>query len=150
MKRIILLFILFISFSAAHAQESKDRNNHRERIKALKVAFITQEMTMNAELAQKFWPIYNKYECQRSDLHEREHSDIENITSLTEKEAEKLLNDFQEIENQEYLIKKQLFSDLKKIISAKEIIKLHKLESDFNKKLLKEYRERKEAERNKK
>lgn len=149
MKRITLLFILFISFFSVHAQDSKHRDNHRERIKALKVAFITQEMNMDAELAQKFWPIYNKYECQRSDLHQREHSDIKNITSLTDKEAENMLNEFLKIENQEYIIKKQLFSDLKRIISAKEIIKLHKLESDFNKKLLKEYRGRKEAERNK-
>ena len=150
MKKITLLILLFFSFSAVQAQDSKERDNHRERIKALKVAFITQEMSMDADLAQKFWPIYNKYECQKSDLHQREHQDFDNLSSLTEKEADKMLIEFQEIENQEFIIKKQLFSDLKKIISAKEIIKLHKLESDFNKKLLREYRERKEAERNKK
>lgn len=143
MKKILLVFFLFISIFGAQAQDDKNKEQHRERIKAMKVAYFTQEMGMDAELAQKFWPIYNRYECQKTDLHQREHSEIENIASLSEKEAEKMLNDFQEIENQEYLIKKQLFSDLRNIISAKEIIKLQKLESDFNKKLWKEYRERK-------
>jgi len=144
MKKIILLFILFTSFSNLQAQ---DREENRERIKAMKVAYITQEMNMTPELAQKFWPIYNNYECKKMDLRRREHDEIDNIETLTENEAEKLIKEYQDIENEEYQIKKLLFSDLKKIISAKEIIKLQKLESDFNKKLWKEYRDRKEGER---
>ncbi len=147
MKNITLIIIMFLSFFGVQAQEHKNKEEHRERIKAMKVAFITQEMSMNPELAQKFWPIYNKYECQKMDLHRRDHEEIKDLESLTEKEAEKMLKDYQEIENEEYQIKKALFNDLKKIISSKEIIKLHKLESDFNKKLLKEYRERRAKER---
>ncbi|HSM63072.1 MAG TPA: hypothetical protein VK833_03950 [Gillisia sp.] len=149
MKKIILVIIMFISIFGVQAQDDKNREQHRERIKAMKVAYITQEMKMDPELAQKFWPIYNKYECQKMDLHRREHEELKNTEALSEQEAEKMLTEYQEIEKEEYLIKKALFTDLKKIISAKEIIQLHKLESDFNKKLLQEYRERKKAERNK-
>ncbi|WP_034921983.1 hypothetical protein [Gillisia sp. CAL575] len=147
MKKVTLIIILFISFFGIQAQNSKDKEDHRKQIKAMKVAFITQEMKMDPELAQKFWPIYNNYECKKMDLRRREHDEIDNIETLTENEAEKLIKEYQDIENEEYQIKKLLFSDLKKIISAKEIIKLQKLESDFNKKLWKEYRDRKEGER---
>tara|TARA_R100000935_G_C2817974_1_gene158254 strand:- start:487 stop:942 length:456 start_codon:yes stop_codon:yes gene_type:complete len=149
MKKFILIFLLVISFFEVQAQGGKDKEEHREQIKAMKVAFITQEMKMDAALAQKFWPIYNRYECKKMELHEREHDEVKNIETLSEQEAEKLIKEYQEIENEEFQIKKTLFSDLKKIISAKEIIKLQKLESDFNKKLWKEYRDRKEAERKK-
>ncbi len=149
MKKFTLVFILFLSFCGLQAQEQKDKEQHREQIKAMKVAYITQEMNMNPDLAQKFWPIYNKYECQKMDLHRREHEELLDIESLSEKEAEKMLMEYQDIENEEYQIKKVLFSDLKKIISAKEIIKLQKLESDFNKKLWKEYRDRKDSDRKK-
>jgi hypothetical protein len=149
MKKITLVFIMFISLFGAQAQDEKDREQHRERIKAMKVAYITQEMKMDPELAQNFWPIYNKYECQKMDLHRREHEELKDLETLSEQEAEKMLIEYQEIEKEEYQIKKALFSDLKKIISAKKIIQLHKLESDFNKKLLREYRERKESERKK-
>lgn len=150
MKKITLIFIFFLSFFGLQAQEHKDKEQHRERIKAMKVAYITQEMSMTPELAQKFWPIYNKYECQRRNLHKREHKELKDIASLSENEAEKMLVEYQEIEKEEYQIKKELFSDLGKIISSKEIIKLHQLESDFNRKLLKEYREKKAEEQNNK
>src|SRR5690606_17904739 len=123
-------------------------NDHREKIKAMKVAFITQGLNMDSQKAQKFWPVYNQYETERRELHRRENVDWENIGQISESKAEEMLKEYLTIEREEYYIKKQLFSDLKKILSAKEIITLHRLESDFNKKMIKEYRSRKAAENN--
>jgi hypothetical protein len=150
MKKILILFSTFLFVFSLQAQESKDRQQHWERIKAMKVAYLTQELNMDAKLAEKFWPIYNQYECAKSDLHKKEHFESENIENITEAEAEKMLTEFLNIEKEEYTVKKELYTQLKEIMSAREIIKLHKLESDFNRKLIKEYRARKEAERNKK
>lgn len=141
---------MFLFVFSLQAQESNDKQQHRERIKAIKVAYITQELNMDAKLAEKFWPIYNQYECAKSDLHKKEHFESENIENITEAEAEKMLTEFLNIEKEEYTVKKELYTNLKKIMSAREIIKLHKLESDFNRKLIKEYHARKAAERNKK
>lgn len=141
MKNIIIVFILIMSTGAS--LQAQDKKDHREKIKALKVAYITQELNMSADVAQKFWPVYNSYECQRRDLHRREHIDFDKVQAISESKAEEMLKEYLTVEKEEYVIKKQLFSDLKKILSARDIIKLHKLEEDFNKKLLKEYRSRK-------
>ncbi|MFO8147319.1 MAG: hypothetical protein ACQEWG_12465 [Bacteroidota bacterium] len=149
MKKIILLLsFLFVALSANAQKTSKE--DHRERIKTMKIAYFTQELNMNAQTAQKFWPIYNGYECQKMDLHRREDidMDLDNIDNISEAQAEEMLKEYLTVEREEYEIKKELFSDLKKFFSAKEIIKLHKIESDFNKKLIREYRARKSAERN--
>ncbi len=143
MKKIILLLMFFTSIFSLQAQDRDDRKEHRERIKALKVAYITQELSMDPQLAQKFWPIYNNYESKKLELHRREHINLDNTGSISEAKAEEMLKEYLDVEKEEYLIKKELFQDLKKILTAREIIKLHKLESDFNKKLIKEYRERK-------
>ena len=127
------------------AQE-EDKDARHERIKALKVAFFTQELDLTEKKAEKFWPIYNKYEKEKYELHKREHIDLENVECMSEAESEDLLNEFLSVESEEYKIKKQLFRDLKQIISAKEIIKLHKLEDEFHKKLIKEYRSKRERE----
>lgn len=127
------------------AQE-EDKDARHERIKALKVAFFTQELDLTEKKAEKFWPIYNKYEREKYELHKREHIDLENVECMSEAESEDLLNEFLSVESEEYKIKKQLFKDLKQIISAKEIIKLHKLEDEFHKKLIKEYRSKRERE----
>ena len=141
---------MFLFVFTLQAQESNDKQQHRERIKAMKVAYITQELNMDAKLAEKFWPIYNQYECSKTDLHKKEHFQSENIENITEAEAEKILTEFVNIEKEEYSVKKELYANLKEIMSAKEIVKLHQLESNFNKKLIKEYHARKAAERNKK
>ncbi len=144
MKHLLIILALFLT--ALTSLQAQDKNDHREKIKAMKVAFITQELNMNSQKAQKFWPIYNKYETERRKLHKREHVDWDNIGRISENKAEEMLKEYLAIEREEYYIKKQLFSDLGKILSAKEIITLHRLESDFNKKMIKEYRSRKAAE----
>lgn len=146
MKKIILYCGIFLAVFSSHAQNN-EREEHREKIKAMKVAYFTQELNLSPELAQKFWPVYNKYECLRRDLHQREDVDMDlrNIESLSEAKAEEMLKEYLTVEKEEYEIKKELFSDLRQILSAKEIIKLHKIESDFNRKLMREYRARKAA-----
>jgi len=139
MKKFILILLVLFSSSQMIGQE-EDKDAQRERIKALKVAFLTQELNLNDKLAEKFWPIYNEYESKKRDLHKREHIELENVECIDENKANDLLDEFLTVESEEYKIKKQLFKDLKQIISAKDIIKLHKLEDEFHKKLIKEYR----------
>lgn len=129
--------------------QTKEKEQHRKQIKALKVAYITQEMNMDSKLAQKFWPVYNAYEDKKMELHRREHIDLNEMELISESRAEEILNEFLTVEKEEYLIKKQLFNKLKEFLSAKEIVQLHKLEHDFNKKLLKEYWEKQAALRSK-
>ncbi|MCH4822880.1 hypothetical protein ML462_06810 [Gramella lutea] len=147
MKKILVIFCFLLTTLPVLSQE-EDRDSQRERIKALKVAFFTQELNLNEQTAEKFWPIYNKYEKERRELHKREHIDIKNVECISEDEAENLIDEFLSVENEEYKIKKQLFKDLKQIISAKDIIKLHKLEDEFHKKLIKEYRSKRDRKDN--
>ncbi|MBT8295051.1 MAG: hypothetical protein KJO51_01400 [Gramella sp.] len=139
MKKILLLICVLLTALPSLAQD-EDKDTQRERIKALKVAYFTQELKLNEKTAEKFWPIYNEYERERRDLHKREHIELKNVECISEDEAEDLITEFLNVESEEYKIKKQLFKDLKQIISAKDIIKLHKLEDEFHKKLIKEYR----------
>lgn len=140
MKDLIIVIAIFLS--ALTSLQAQDRNDHREKIKALKVAFITQELNMSSETAQKFWPVYNNYEKDKRSLHKRENVDWENIGTISDSKAEEMLKEYLAIEREEYIIKKRLFSDLGKILSTKEIVMLHKLEADFNKKMIQEYRNR--------
>jgi len=146
MKNIIIGFTIFLSVLTS--LQAQDKNDHREQIKAMKVAFITQELNMSSQTAQEFWPVYNKYEKDKRALHKRENVDWDNIGTISDSKAEEMLKEYLAVEREEYIIKRQLFSDLKKILSAKEIVMLHKLEADFNKKMIQEYRNRTTANRN--
>ncbi len=112
MKKIVLVLLLILGFSTAQAQDDKER----ERIKSLKIAFITQELNLSNKVAQKFWPIYDKYEENRRELYRREHRDINDIECISESKANDLLKEFVEIEKEDYELKKQYFADLKRRI----------------------------------
>ncbi|WBL20977.1 MULTISPECIES: hypothetical protein [unclassified Zunongwangia] len=143
MRKIALILLLILGFATAQAQD----DNEKERIKSLKTAFITQELNFSNKTAQKFWPIYDKYDEKRRALFRREHRDIENVDCMAEDKAQEVIDELIEIEKQDYELKKKYYQDLKSILSAQEIVKLHQLEEDFHRKLIKEYRARKEKER---
>ncbi|MEO6230011.1 MAG: hypothetical protein ABJB11_02065 [Ferruginibacter sp.] len=61
MKKLYLVaaFLGFAFF--AKAQENSGSNKKQQDIEALKVAFISRELDLTPEEAQKFWPVYNQY-----------------------------------------------------------------------------------------
>lgn len=144
MKNLIFTIFLVVAFGQVVSAQEEDPQERYERIKALKVAYFTQEMKFSDKVAEKFWPIYNQYEVERRKLYEREHIELNNVECMSEDEADKLMTEFLTVESEEYKIKKQLFRDLKNIMSAKDIIKLQQLEDEFHKKLIKEYRSKKD------
>ena len=138
---IILLFISSVSFS----QNFKEK---REKVKALKVAYITEQLELTTEEAQKFWPIYNAFDENQSELrHEKMRAILDrfkpgNVEKLSEKDASNSLIQMEKIEEDLFNLKKKFIKDLQSVISAKKIIKLKKAEEDFNRELLKQMREK--------
>ena len=64
MKKLLLFIVLFAgSFSFAHAQEDDPNPQKREeKIHLLYVAYLTQELNLNEDEAQKFWPVHKQFE----------------------------------------------------------------------------------------
>jgi hypothetical protein len=143
MKQIIITLSIFTLSMLAFAQNPE----RAERIKALKVAFITEKLSLTETEAQQFWPIYNKYEeatykLRKDNRAERADYDFK---SLTEADANKLLNSMMDAEREKFEMRKQLVSDLKKVLPAQKILKLQWTEDQFNRKLLEEMRKRRGA-----
>lgn len=143
MKQIIITLSIFTLSMLTFGQNPE----RAERIKALKVAFITEKLSLTEAEAQQFWPIYNKYEeatykLRKDNRAERADYDFK---SLTEADANKLLNSMMETEREKFEMRKQLVSDLKKVLPAQKILKLQWTEDQFNRKLLEEMRKRRGA-----
>ena len=140
-----LLFILLFSIIGVQAQERK-----HEKIKSLKTAYITEKLALSSSEAEKFWPIYNNYEGKFHTLKITEHRDIYKklrvgIEKLTDAEANEMIDKNISIEASELEFRKEMISELRKIISPKKIILLKKAENDFKRELLERYRHGKEV-----
>ncbi len=61
MKRIYLLILFAVVGFFANAQEEQPSEKKQQDIEALKVAFISKELELTPDEAEKFWPVYNQY-----------------------------------------------------------------------------------------
>ena len=143
-KTILLFLLLISSFSFAQGL----MREKKERVKALKVAYITEELNLNSEEAAKFWPLYNAYEDKQKELRQEklrsylDRLDVGEINKMNDKEATAFLNQMENIEDELYQLRKKFIANLKGVIPPIKIIKLKKAEEGFNRKLLKQYREK--------
>ena len=65
-KYILILTLLFGGFSLAFAQDNQPGDDlaRQERIKALYVAYVTQQLQLTPDEAQRFWPVHTQFETE--------------------------------------------------------------------------------------
>lgn len=61
----ILLTVLLTCIGSIALLYSQDRS---DRIEALKIAFITKQLQLSSQEAEKFWPVYNGYEAEMKSM----------------------------------------------------------------------------------
>src|SRR5688572_11227273 len=76
MKRIIMntaiiIAMMIIGINArAQPPQGPDGDNKGERIEALRIAFISRELNLSPQEAEKFWPVYNQFRGDLKTLHQ--------------------------------------------------------------------------------
>ena len=142
MKLYVVILVLATSFTFAQGNQEK-----REKIKALKVAFLTEKLALSSEEAQKFWPIYNAFEEKQFEIRYKKLKGLGNQLKdnseekILDKEALQLIAQFESYEDELHGLKKKFIKDLLVVLSPKKVILLKKYEDEFNRKLLRQMRE---------
>ncbi len=146
LRNLLPLFLIIFSFSLfAQGGRMKEK---KEKIKTLKVAFITNELSLTPSEAEKFWPVFNAFDAKQFEIRQQkmkanmDRLDDGSLDRMSEREAMALLNQMESSEDELHQLRKKLIASLKDIISPIKIIKLKKAEEDFNRKLLEQYRNR--------
>ena len=124
----------------APAGGDKPAPSGQERVRALKVAFITQKLNLTSEEAEKFWPIYNEYQDKRDvvrqQLAENRKKINEQSETLTPEELMKLADEEMTLRQQDLDLQKEMHEKLKKVLPAKKLALLYVAEEEFKKELL--------------
>ncbi len=137
---IVLVVVLLTSWST-FSQDS----NKREKIKSLKVAFITERLALTQTEAQKFWPIYNAYETEKDMQRRLGYEKRKQISEdISEAQAKIMLNDLIKFEREREHLRIDFIESLvnQKVLPAKKILQLRTAEDEFNRKMLHEYKKR--------
>lgn len=139
MKKYILVLLLF---TFAFGQGAAQQKSKRDYIKSLKIAFLTDNLNLTTDEAQKFWPVYNKYEDRKYTEVYKEYKEIkhllqdEDFGDVSQTQASNILDRLIQIKKNKLELEKGLINDLSGIMPSTKILYLKKLEDDFNHELL--------------
>jgi Skp family chaperone for outer membrane proteins len=145
MKKILLILLVFTS-GLLNAQDDR-----HEKIKALKVALITEALDLSSSEAEKFWPVYNAYDEKMHSLRKNERKEIhraykKDLENMSEAEANALIDKVQDYKAKELAYRNELIKGLRKVISSNKIIQLSKAEEEFKRQLLERFKKGREKE----
>jgi len=140
-----LIVALLMAFPVLVLAQRPD-DKKREEIESYKIAYLKQKLELSAEEAKIFWPIYNDYQKEQSELRkERAQKMISfrkmpEIDELSDSEVQTLIvNDFS-FKQRELNLEKKYYAKLKSNLPIKVIGKYYRAQETFKRELLSRYR----------
>ncbi|MHA4896659.1 hypothetical protein ACXZ1K_18060 [Pedobacter sp. PWIIR3] len=143
MKYLIVIALFFTFPFLSSAQRGGDRF---QEIEAYKIGYLTQKLDLSADEAKIFWPIYNSWQKEQSDLRKERiqkmisFRKIDEIEQLSDSEVQALIvNDFN-IKQRELNLEKKYYNQLKSNLPIKIVGKFYRAQEAFKKEILSKYR----------
>ena len=143
MKKALFLFLSLLTFTAI------GQDDRHSQIRAMKTAYITEELNLSASEAEKFWSVYNSY---RKDLWNLRHNKYKtlydnyqySLDKIDHNKAIEMLSLAKQKELEELKLYDKFQSDLLKVLPAPKVFMLPRVEEGFKRKLLRWYSQNKE------
>jgi len=145
-KKLTLLALTLFITSIVLGQNNKGKKPSKEKVKAMKVGYITEKLNLTTEEAQRFWPIYNEFDAKmdenRKSLRKIHKKDV-TLDEMTDADAGKMVDTHMALRQSELDIQKEYHAKFKTVLSIKKVAKLYKAEQDFKRDLLKKIKNHK-------
>lgn len=135
--RILIITFLALAFTwSASGQERAKKNDWQDRIKAEKIAYLTDKMDLSSAEAEKFWPVYNRAEaetraCWKLVMEAYKALEASIDSSKDDKEISALLDKYLDAREKGDGIERKYTTEYRKILSNDKIARLYIAEEDF-------------------
>ncbi|HHJ49774.1 MAG TPA: hypothetical protein ENJ88_02590 [Phaeodactylibacter sp.] len=145
MRKALLLLACVLGFVHLQAQPGPGGRNH-QKIEAMRVSFITTEMQLTPEEAEKFWPIYNEYREKVKAIRQSGNELDKPVMDLSEEEARAFIEQRMDREEELMRLKREYYLRLREVVSARKLILLERAERKFKEQLLREMQKRRQRQ----
>jgi hypothetical protein len=139
---VLMLFVFVTNFVVGQNRPG------REKIKSLKIAFITERLSLSSEEAAVFWPVYNEHEKALENLRLKERNEIRgklrNFDQMSDQQINSLMDEFLELEKEKTERNRAFIKEMSGLISARKTFLLLKAEEDFKRRLLQQIQQRRQ------
>lgn len=130
MKKILMILCaISLAFSAFAQESALSREQHREQIQAMKIAYITEKVGLTPSESERFWPVYNEYWKERRDLAHRKRDLFKKIEQSVVTRA--ALDEMFEIETSETALLRRYNERFLTILSTDKTAKMFVAEESF-------------------
>jgi hypothetical protein len=144
LRKIGLLLVAMLMISTIGFTQ----NRKMERVQALKVAFITDKINLTSSQAERFWPVYHKYENDVRDLRRSYLNQNETKTKgFSRQQAQRYIDDNLDYQEAVIDLKRKYKDQYLKVISPKQLSDLYAAEHEFKQILIQKLRERRAGRR---
>ena len=129
MKKYLLIFSFVLGgFTAAKAQEDQPGNEaeRQQKIQALYVAYISDQLKLTPEEAQKFWPVHGQFANELKSVDQ-------DLRVLAKEQA--ILN-----------IKKRYQENFNRILGPNRCERFFRMDGEFKRKLLERIRKQRQSQ----
>jgi len=138
-----LIFSLLLSTAAGMAQpkigDRAEIEKKKEKIEAIKVAYITEELELTVAESQAFWPVYNELQSKEHELREEQRANFMSLKKdeeISEKELETMIYKMSDIHIAIEELRKSYLDDFIDILGAKKTLQLLKAEKEFGRRMI--------------
>ncbi|MBK9192187.1 MAG: hypothetical protein IPM77_12125 [Crocinitomicaceae bacterium] len=145
MKTKFTMLVIAVLSSALIFAQPKDnpKQQKEEYIRTQKIAFISTELALTPEEAEKFWPVYNEYDAALEKIREERKGymkELKTINDLTGERAYELTAAILDTDIKEASIRKEYLAKFAEVLDDKKAAKVFYAEEKFKRELLKEIR----------
>ncbi len=140
----LIALAFFLCCGLAYAQGGAGM----DKIKSLKIAFITERLNLSSEEAAIFWPVYNEHEATLEELRIRERTEmrgrLRNFQNMSDQQIRSLMDEYLDLQNERNQKNVAFLERMADLIGARKTFLLIKAEDDFKKRLLQQIQQRRQ------
>jgi len=137
MKKLLFLSSLLLFGFILNAQPEDFK-----KVEAFKTKFITDELDLSPEEAQKFWPVYNEYNKKLNELHQKRMEGMsrrevhDKWDELDDATLEKIA--LEELQNQKKIaeLKLEYYDKFKAALGSRKAATFYRIEIEFHRRLM--------------
>lgn len=145
MKTLFLTLALLVGFQSIAQPKEKPR----EKIREARIEFMKKKLALTPEEEKAFIPLYTQMLDELDSLRKEYREDVDmkdvDLTFMTDKECEKLVEDIQAFRAKELEITNRYTEAFKKILPIKKVAMIYKAEFEFKRELVHRLRENRKA-----
>ena len=140
MRVVLAVFVLVLAVFTvplmAQEKAADDMQIVRDKIRADKKLFVSENMGLTESEAKAFWPIYDSYQADLGKLWDRSIKVIEeyakNYQSMTNEAAKKLVDEYVAIEGARQNLRTSYLPKFRKALPEKKVARYYQLENKIH------------------